>query len=199
VFKSEATHSADPIQEWLRGRGQPVAVYGTSGTVKCIANVITGMKTGGATPHHSPLIPFTRADLVHFLQALEGSTRKQRLDLALMKRKRVDLIIPGAILLLEFMNLFQVELMCASETGLREGLVAAFLQPVTHLNAGQEPCLGGVAEEAFCCPKSVEDVLDGHVPVAGPTAARVDDQSVSSAAADREPFWPPHMCDKFDV
>ena len=133
------------LQARLGMRGHPVASYGTSGTIKCIAKAIAGLLQGDAD-REGPLTPFSRAELAEFLRAMEGSTREGRLQLKLMKKKRVDLVIPGAILLLEVMTLLGIEHMAASETGLREGIAAAYLAPVAMPGAQAQ---------------------DGHVPLAG--------------------------------
>lgn len=134
------------LQARLGLRGKPIPSYGTSGTIKCIAKAIAGHVQGGVAAPPGALTPFTRSDLAEFLRAMEGSSRQDRLELNLMKTKRVDLVIPGAILLLEVMSLLGVEHMAASETGLREGIVDALLDAAP--------------------------VRDGHVPLAAPAAVQ---------------------------
>ena len=144
-------------------------VYGTSGTIKCIAGLIA-MAVGAPGRLEGPLTPFTRAELRQFIRSLEGTTREQRASLPQMKRKRVDAVVPGAILLLEVMNLLEVDDIAASVTGLREGIVTAFLRP--SQGAAQPPTLSGDCS----APPSTLDlygdgVRDGHLPLSVPICA----------------------------
>jgi exopolyphosphatase/pppGpp-phosphohydrolase len=154
------------MQARIEQEGKPIPVYGTSGTIKCIARLIAS-QMGALDRLKGPLTPFTRAELQQFIQSLEGSTREERIQLGLMKRKRVDAVVPGAILLLEMMNLLGVDDMAASVTGLREGIVAAFLRPVSQLHSHPAPLISGEVGSALSAletrPKTQPS--DGHVPL----------------------------------
>ena len=116
------------MQEQLRQPQQRLPVYGTSGTVKAVSSVITQLFPRAATPQ-CHLTSFTRGELEALLQQLQCTSREERLALPGIKRKRVDAIVPGAILLYELMNYFSIDELAASVTGLREGIVAAHLRP----------------------------------------------------------------------
>lgn len=140
-------------------------VYGTSGTIKCIANLIA-TQHGAVERLEGPLTPFTRGELQQFIQSLEGTTRAERMRLGAMKKKRVDAVVPGAILLLEMMNLLGIDDMAASITGLREGVVSAYLRPFSPLHSRHAPLISGEAGAALSALKTVPtSQSDGHVPL----------------------------------
>lgn len=119
------------LQEQLRSPGQRLPVYGTSGTIKAVSAVITQLFPRAAVPQ-CHLTSFTRSEVDALLQRLQGTSREDRLALPGIKRKRVDAIVPGAILLYELMNYFSIDELAASVTGLREGIVAAYLHPYSR-------------------------------------------------------------------
>jgi exopolyphosphatase/pppGpp-phosphohydrolase len=139
--------------------------YGTSGTVKCIAGMIAELlprrdRLTGA------LTAFSRRELRRLVQALEGSTRDERKRMPGMKKQRVDGVVPGAVLLLELMRFFGVEHMAASNTGLREGIVAAYLRTysdIAPMDRGSSDSSAGEGGQGQHVPAG--PVHDGHVPV----------------------------------
>jgi exopolyphosphatase/pppGpp-phosphohydrolase len=93
--------------------------------------------------------------LADLLSRMEGSTRDERLALPGMRPKRVDTIVPGAVLLLEIMRLFGIERLEVSQTGLREGL---FSEAAAAYAAGRDLCewRSAMLDSAAC---------DGHLPL----------------------------------
>ena len=117
---------------------------------------------------YGALTPFSRRELRRLLQELQGSTREQRRDMPGMKGKKVDAIVPGTIMLLELMRFLGVEHIAACKTGLREGLVAAYLRTYSEIVPSESS--GSSSEGGFGHDRRMRQpdavVRDGHVPVA---------------------------------
>lgn len=157
------------LQAALQADGRSVPAYGTSGTIKCIAGLIAA-QVGAPQRLEGPLTPFTRTELRQFIRSLEGSTREARVALPHMKRKRVDAIVPGSILLLEVMNLLEVDDIAASVTGLREGIVSAFLRP-SSLRPEAPAFSGDCSRLPSALTFHENGVQDGHLPLQAPSRA----------------------------
>lgn len=90
------------------------------------------------------------------MASLAGTTRVQRLAVSGMSEKRVDTVVPGAVLLLEVARLLGVTRLEVAQTGLREGLLC---EAADALAAGCDLATWRAADglDGAAC--------DGHLPL----------------------------------
>ena len=98
------------------------ALIGTAGTITTIAAMAKGLPAFDRSKIHNSRISFESAKDI--FTAISGSTRKGRADLyPALDPSRLDIIVPGAMILLEIMMKFGFKEIRASDNGLREGIL----------------------------------------------------------------------------
>ena len=109
----------------LRERSPVKTLIGSSGTIRTIARILK--KLGRSNK------PVYRADLSAIVSEMQTMTRRQLLKLPGLESKRVDLILPGAILLEEIMLAFNIQTLYVTDIALRDGIL--------HLELGKRSAL----------------------------------------------------------
>ena len=97
------------------------AFLGTGGTMTTLAALDLGLKEYDHKKVHLHVIPFER--LSRLRKTLLSLPLAKREHLAGLERERADLIIPGIVLTIRFMELFGFRAVTVSDYGLLEGLL----------------------------------------------------------------------------
>ncbi len=95
-------------------------LIGSSGTIRTIGRILK--KLGRSNK------PVYRADLSAIISEMQTMTRRQLLKLPGLELKRVDLILPGAILLEEIMLAFNIRTLYVTDIALRDGILQLELE-----------------------------------------------------------------------
>ncbi len=124
---------AKKLRGWP-GRSGHLAV-GSSGTIRAVARLLDRQrpKQRPLPPLHSSAKPktrlrFTRAELKNLVERMLPMSRAQLLRLQGMERRRVDIILAGAILLLELLEFLEIEKVQTSNFALRDGILLSLLR-----------------------------------------------------------------------
>jgi exopolyphosphatase/guanosine-5'-triphosphate,3'-diphosphate pyrophosphatase len=96
-------------------------LIGSGGTITSIAAVIGGIRGRKYASLHG--VEIDRADVMQLLGMLSHSNSAERLRLPAMPADRVDIIVPGAVVLAEVMKLFGAPGIIVNARGIREGIV----------------------------------------------------------------------------
>ena len=117
-----------PIEE-LKGQLTPeetLSLVGTSGTIECLATIHAKEKLN-TNPNPLQGYGFTTKDLENIVKLLASLDVKKRADLPGMSGRRAEIIIPGAMILLETMKMLQVDSITICERALREGVIVNWM------------------------------------------------------------------------
>lgn len=120
-----------PVEE-LRNRLQPEEVpklVGTSGTIEILA-MIHAHQHLGTIPDPLHGYAFSRSDLQAMVQQLRRMTYGERLEMPEMSDRRAEIIVAGALILLEAMTLLGTDSITICERALREGVIVDWM--LTH-------------------------------------------------------------------
>jgi exopolyphosphatase/guanosine-5'-triphosphate,3'-diphosphate pyrophosphatase len=118
-------HTLDNTASEIRSMGFTQFVL-TSGTANALAQLASMQETGQSLPSiHGAHLSFAR--LFSLTQKLCSMNREKRAQLAGLDPKRVDTIVPGAILLKTLYELFAVDDATLCETALREGMIVDYI------------------------------------------------------------------------
>lgn len=99
-----------------------IVFTGIGGTATALAAIDLGLKEYSAESVQGHTVTLKRAqELCHML---EGKTKKQREELIGLEKNRADVIVFGAIILLEFMKAADAEFIRVSDTDNQEGYLA---------------------------------------------------------------------------
>ena len=104
-------------------------LIGTSGTIETLAT-INAIKKQGSAPNPIGGYQMSRKDLEEIVQQLAAMTCKQRLEVEGISDKRAEIIVPGAIILLEVMATLRLDSITICEQALREGMIVDWM--LTH-------------------------------------------------------------------
>ena len=104
-------------------------LIGTSGTIETLAT-IHALEKYGSVPNPIGGYQMSRKDLEAIVQKLVKMTCKERLEVSGISDKRAEIIVPGAIILLEVMNMLNLESITICERALREGIIVDWM--LTH-------------------------------------------------------------------
>lgn len=98
------------------------ALIGTAGTITTIAAMAKGLTSFERSKIHSTRISLeTVRDI---FTAISGSAKKERAELyPILDPSRLDIIVPGAMILLEIMMKFGFKEIIVNDNGLREGIL----------------------------------------------------------------------------
>ena len=135
-----------PVEE-LKAKLAPeevINLVGTSGTIECLATIHAKEKLN-TNPNPLQGYSFSPKDLEDVVKLLASLDITERADLPGMSGRRAEIIVPGAIILLETMKMLKVESITICERALREGLIVNWM--LTH----------GLIENRLRYQKSVRD------------------------------------------
>ena len=105
------------------------SLIGTSGTIETLA-VIHALKKQGSVPNPIGGYQVSYEDLDAIVKKLAGMTCKERLEVSGISDKRAEIIVPGAIILLEVMTMLNLDSLTICEQALREGIIVDWM--LTH-------------------------------------------------------------------
>lgn len=109
----------------------------SSGTSENIARMIRSLsgRPAEVTLNNSS---FTRKEFQKLYREVMPLSSEERKKLTGLDEKRVDLIVPGMILVNQIFHLFKIDEVVISDSALREGMVIDFLQDTPPLDAPQK-------------------------------------------------------------
>ncbi|MEC4896027.1 MAG: Ppx/GppA phosphatase family protein [Oscillatoria sp. PMC 1051.18] len=120
-----------PVEE-MRSRlvsGEKLHLVGTSGTIETLAE-IHAKEYLGTVPSPLHAYQFSRQDLEAIVKKLAALNYSDRAKVPGMSEKRAEIIVPGAIILLEAMKMLELESITICERALREGIIVDWM--LTH-------------------------------------------------------------------
>ncbi|AFZ37674.1 Ppx/GppA phosphatase [Stanieria cyanosphaera PCC 7437] len=104
-------------------------LIGTSGTIETLA-VVHALEKQGIAPNPLNGYQLSRKDLKEIVKKLAGMTYQERFAIPGISDKRAEIIVPGAIILLEVMTMLNFDSITISERSLREGMIVDWM--LTH-------------------------------------------------------------------
>ena len=104
-------------------------LIGTSGTIETLATIHV-LETQGNIPNPFNGYVVSRKDLEKVLKKLVGMDYEARLTVPGISDRRAEIIVPGAIILLEAMAMLQLDAITICEQALREGIIVDWM--LTH-------------------------------------------------------------------
>lgn len=102
----------------------PIAI-GSSGTIRALARLILATRTSQKKVKKNLRYQFTRSALRELVETMATMTPRELLLLPGMEKRRLDIIVTGAVLLLELMNHLKLDSIRTSSFGLRDGMLLA--------------------------------------------------------------------------
>ena len=119
-------HLKRHVRHTIRSKVAPLAsvtspLIGSGGTINSIASVIAGLR--GRRYDSLQGVEIARAEVMQLLGVLSRSTAEERLKLPGMPADRVDIIVPGAVVLAELIKRFGAPGIIVNASGIREGIV----------------------------------------------------------------------------
>lgn len=127
-FKLLVKHVRKSLRGRLGDQGRGVAVLvGSGGTLTSLAAMTAAR--GGSPPPSLHGFELTRADVIHLLAQLKRSTATERAKMPGLPESRVDIIVPGTVVVSETMRLLGANRIWVNAKGIREGLVLDMIGP----------------------------------------------------------------------
>lgn len=120
-----------PVEE-LQTALQPeeqIRLVGTSGTIESLAEIHAKDKLG-TVPNPLNGYQFSRKDLKEIVKHLASLDYEERTKVPGMSEKRSEIIVAGALILLEAMTMLDVDSVTICERALREGMIVDWM--LTH-------------------------------------------------------------------
>ncbi|MGK7873947.1 MAG: HD domain-containing protein [Xenococcaceae cyanobacterium] len=109
--------------------GEVLRLVGTSGTIETLATIHALEKLGVVpNPLHGYHIP--RKDLKEMVKRLASMSYEERFAIPGMSDKRAEIIVAGAVILLEAMTMLKLDSVTICERALREGVIVDWM--LTH-------------------------------------------------------------------
>lgn len=132
-FAAEMMNAAEKAAKFGVKRG-----VASSGTAENIARMIRSMKgeEGCETPLNNSV--FTRKEFSRLYKSVIMLRSAERRKLTGLDEKRVDLIVPGLVLVDTIFRVFKLERIVISGSALREGMVLHYMQRNRQLTTGEE-------------------------------------------------------------
>ena len=120
-----------PVEELLASLkpGEQPNLVGTSGTIETLAT-IHAMEKLGTIPSPLQGYQISYKDLKDLVKKLTAMNYEQRLSIPGMSDKRAEIIVPGAMILLETMTMLNLDSITICERALREGVIVDWM--LTH-------------------------------------------------------------------
>ena len=115
----------DDIWRNLQLNEVPIAI-GTSGTIETIAKVHAKEELG-TTPDPFNGYEVSRKDIEKIVKKLAKMSYKERLNVSGVSEKRAEIIVPGAVILLEVMSMLKLDSITICERALREGMIVDWM------------------------------------------------------------------------
>jgi exopolyphosphatase/guanosine-5'-triphosphate,3'-diphosphate pyrophosphatase len=106
-----------------------VCLVGTSGTIETLA-VVTALQQQKEIPNPLQGYELQRRDIRDWVKRLATLTYEQRLAIPGLSDKRAEIILAGAVILLEAMTMLNLERLVICERALREGVIVDWM--LTH-------------------------------------------------------------------
>ena len=104
-------------------------MVGTSGTIETLA-IIHALDKQGTVPNPLTGYQLTRKDIEAATNKLAAMTYEGRFNIPGISDKRAEIIVPGAIILLEAMEMLCIDSITICERALREGIIVDWM--LTH-------------------------------------------------------------------
>jgi exopolyphosphatase/guanosine-5'-triphosphate,3'-diphosphate pyrophosphatase len=104
-------------------------LVGTSGTIQTLA-LVHALEKGGIEPNRMHGYQMSRQDLKDLVKRLSAMNYEQRFAVAGISDKRAEIIVAGAVILLEVMNMLNLDAITFCERSLREGIIVDWM--LTH-------------------------------------------------------------------
>jgi len=104
-------------------------LVGTSGTIETLAT-IHALDTQGNVPNPLTGYELTCQDIEDVIDKLAQMTYEERFDIPGISDKRAEIIVPGAVILLEAMKMLRMDSITICERALREGIIVDWM--LTH-------------------------------------------------------------------
>lgn len=120
--------TTDELRQTLKP-GEVPRLIGTSGTIETLAT-LHAFKHVGSVPNPLQGYGFSRDELEKMVNHLASLTEAQRNELEGMSEKRAEIIVAGALILLETMKILGLEEIKICEMALREGVIVDWM--LTH-------------------------------------------------------------------
>ncbi|VEP11824.1 Ppx/GppA phosphatase [Hyella patelloides LEGE 07179] len=117
--------STDEIWANLQLNENPCLV-GTSGTIETLA-AIDALEKQGTIPNPLNGYELSRDDLESIVDKLAGMTYEERFNIPGISDRRAEIIVPGAIILLETMKMLKLDSITICERALREGIIVDWM------------------------------------------------------------------------
>lgn len=99
---------------------------GTSGTIETIAE-IHAKEALGAVPDPLNGYQIDYQDIAKIVKKLAKMSYKERLEVSGLAEKRAEIIVPGAVILLEAMTMLKLDSIMICERALREGMIVDWM------------------------------------------------------------------------
>ncbi|EAZ92331.1 Ppx/GppA phosphatase family protein [Crocosphaera chwakensis] len=115
----------DEIKRKLKP-GETLQAVGTSGTIETLVG-IDAIQTLGELPSPLQGYQMSRKDLKDMVKKLVSLTYEERVDISGMSEKRAEIIVAGAVILLEAMTMLDLETITICERALREGMIVDWM------------------------------------------------------------------------
>ncbi|MFN9173396.1 MAG: HD domain-containing protein [Synechocystis sp.] len=116
----------DEIKQRLKPEETTVKLVGTSGTIETLATM-TALQTQREVPNPLHGYSFSIKDVRDWVKKLAGLTYQERFTLAGLSDRRAEIILAGAVILLEAMTLLNLDRITICERALREGMIVDWM------------------------------------------------------------------------
>ena len=103
-----------------------LSTVGTSGTIETIAEIHAKDELG-YVPEPLNGYEITRKDIEKIVKRLAKMSYKERLEVSGLAEKRAEIIVPGAVILLEAMTMLKLDSISVCERALREGMIVDWM------------------------------------------------------------------------
>jgi exopolyphosphatase/guanosine-5'-triphosphate,3'-diphosphate pyrophosphatase len=118
----------DELRHYLKPQ-ENITLVGTSGTVETLA-ILNALSQQREIPNPLHGYQLTRKEIRDWVKRLSSLNYEQRFALPGMSDKRAEIILAGAVILLEAMNMLNLETITICERALREGVIVDWM--LTH-------------------------------------------------------------------
>ncbi|MBC8122333.1 MAG: Ppx/GppA family phosphatase [Gemmatimonadaceae bacterium] len=124
-LRTQVRSLLEPVVGELLSIGSFDGLIGTSGTITCLAEL--DARAAGHTPTSLHGYRLTLTSVRQILQQLRGLNLEERRRLPGVSERRADIIVAGALILQETMELLGAEALTVCEAALREGLIVDWM------------------------------------------------------------------------
>jgi len=106
--------------------GETPRLIGTSGTIEAVA-MLQACQVQSSPPENLNGYSITRSDVHQVIQRLRKMTYEQRVSLSGLNERRAEIIVAGAVILREAMELLKLNSITICERALREGVIVDWM------------------------------------------------------------------------